>query len=148
MLKPQNREDLQRLLRSSIAIDRAWSNESEGSPQCSRESRTAWESFRRKKANILDQKQPFSMGIFYFFAAEKRTLFLGRGGGITSKLANQWLSCGAYISMPQPLLAQITCVILRKRWAQKTLFLGRQACTLYSIHVTRFSGPLPNTAFF
>ena len=80
MLKQkENEENLHLTVAPAIAIDRAWSNYSGGSPYCSRESRTEWQQFCRntKKYQILDQKKQFSMGNFHFLAAEKPLL----GGG-------------------------------------------------------------------
>jgi len=72
--------------------------------------------------------------IFIFLAAEKLT-FLG-----AVKLQN-WLASdhpGAYTSMSHPFLAQKMFVILRKRWPNKKLFLGRPAaaCTQTQLFLT------------
>ena len=107
--------------RSQIAIDRSWSNKSGRITCCSRESRTAWQTFRRgrisrvgslvvresreRRDKIFAEKKPFwpeNLDIrnssfqwgFLFFWPRKRQLFLGGGRGITSKLASQYPSWG------------------------------------------------------
>ena len=80
----KKREILRRLFGSQIAIDRGWSNYSREEAldvRKSRERRDKIYADRQKNAQILDQKQPFSMGIFHFLAAENPTSFGGGGGG-------------------------------------------------------------------
>jgi len=82
---PQKPLNLRLTVVPGVAIDRAWSNKSGGSPWSSRESRTAWQNFRRKdrkrqnfqKTNWIG-KTVFS-GDFLFFGRGKPNFF---GGGI------------------------------------------------------------------
>ena len=66
----KNREILRRLLWFPIAIDRAWSTQSGGSPWCSRKSRTAWQN-RAKIFAGKTAKTKFWPDFFHFFEQDR-----------------------------------------------------------------------------
>ena len=82
----------------------------------------AWDCFSKVGVRI-----PFSVGNFYFFGRGK-TNFLVLGGGYNFKTGFPVTVLGHIQACPTRFLAQKTFVILKKRWPNKKLFLGRPAC--------------------